>query len=42
MTLNPARSRARAGRRELRQHVRTLLAFLDHPDHAADLALRPA
>src|SRR5205823_11301736 len=29
-------------RRELRQHVRTFLAFLDHPDHAADLALGPA
>src|SRR5436190_3013027 len=29
-------------RRELRQHVRTLLAFLDHPDHAADLTLGPA
>src|SRR6185437_11581516 len=40
--LEPGPVQGTRRRRELRQHVRTLLAFLDHPDHAADLALCPA
>src|SRR5690349_12375139 len=40
--LEPGPVQGARRRRQLRQHVRTLLAVLDHPDHAADLALRPA
>src|SRR5712672_1381872 len=40
--LEPGPVQGARRRRQLRQHVRALLAVLDHPDHPADLALRPA
>ena len=42
MTANPARSSGPADRGELGDDVLAVPAFLDHPQHPAELALRAA